>query len=145
MASVSAADPGDVNATDQLASSMAARLNCAGEGELTARMAMHALRKVSDECVPLTAYQIHAIMTVAPVDTFGTIRYAEMVPVVARILQKLTDVQHMRQRFEAIQELAGQGAMRSVLEKKGGDVHERLAEAFSDADAAGSGCLTGAS
>ena len=44
-----------------------AHFDAAGSGEVTPRMARHALSKVSDDLVPLSTYQIHALLaTIAP-------------------------------------------------------------------------------
>jgi hypothetical protein len=106
-------------------------------------MMQHALRKVSDELVPLTAYQIHSIMAVASSDQFGTIKYSHMVPVVAQALQKLTDLQHMKRRFQAIVKLSNTTLLKDMMASKGAKLEQMLLDAFSAADEDGSGTLTG--
>jgi hypothetical protein len=116
----------------------------AGKGELSARMVRHALNKISNDVVPLTVYQLHSIMSVAPVDTLGTIKYAQMVPVVAHTLRRLTDATQMKQRFHAIEKLATTGMLKSMSTKEGSALEAMLLESFSAADADNSGTLTGA-
>ena len=52
-------------------------------------MAKHALVKLSHELLPLTAFQIHSMLSVAPVDQLGSIKYTQLVPVVTRTLQQV--------------------------------------------------------
>jgi Ca2+-binding EF-hand superfamily protein len=106
-------------------------------------MMQHALRKVSDEMVPLTAYQIHSIMAVASNDQYGTIKYAQMVPVVAETLHKLTDVQHMKSRFQAIVNLSNTNLLKDLMANESAKLEQMLLDAFGAADEDGSGNLTG--
>ena len=84
----------------------------AGTGELTVRMARHALAKVSDEIVPLSTYQMHSLLAAAPVDTMGKLTYAALVPVVASALHDLVDTQAARARLQALDIVASSGAMK---------------------------------
>ena len=106
-------------------------------------MARHALIKLSHEVLPLTAFQIHSMLAVAPVDQLGSIKYTQLVPLVTRTLQQVTDAAHMKERFRAIERLAHTGLLRSMASKDGAAFEALLRDAFAAADADESGTLTG--
>lgn len=116
----------------------------AGRGELSVRKIRQALNKFSEEIVPLTVYQIHTIMSVAPVDNLGSVRYTQMVPIVADIVKAITSLQNMKQRFYVIQQLAESNLLKQLSENDPLTFRGQLAKAFENADKDGTGTLTGA-
>lgn len=102
-----------------------------------------ALNKFSEEIVPLTVYQIHTIMSVAPLDNLGIVKYTQMVPIVADTVKAITNLQNMKQRFYVIQQLAESNLAKQLSEVDPSTFRDQLRSAFERADKDGSGTLTG--
>lgn len=117
----------------------------AGMGELSVRKVRHALNKFSEEIVPLTMYQIHTIMSVAPLDKLGSVKYTHMVPIVANTVKAITDLQSMKQRFYVIQQLSESQLLKQLADTDPSTFRQQLREAFEHADQDGTGTLTGES
>lgn len=116
---------------------------CAGRGELSVRKIRQALNKFSEEIVPLTVYQIHTIMSVAPLDHLGSVKYTQMVPIVADTVKAITSLQNMKQRFYVIQQLADSNLLKQLSETEPGTFGDQLKAAFENADTDRTGTLTG--
>lgn len=93
--------------------------------------------------VPLTVYQIHTIVSVAPVTDKGIIKYTLMVPIVERTVRAITDLQHMKTRFYVIEQLAQSDLLTDLSKEQPEEFRELLKEAFQRADTDNSGVLTG--
>lgn len=104
---------------------------------------LQALQKFSDDVVPLTVYQIHTIVSVAPVNEKGIIKYALMVPIVERTVRAITDLQHMKTRFYVIEQLAQSDLLTDLSKADPEKFRVMLREAFERADINKSGTLTG--
>jgi Ca2+-binding EF-hand superfamily protein len=116
---------------------------CTGKGDISVRSVKHALQKFSEEVVPLTLFQIHTIVSVAPVDNLGSVKYAQMVPVVEKTVKAITDMQHMKTRFYVIEELAQSEMLNELSQHDPEDLRKLLKDAFERADTDNSGTLTG--
>lgn len=116
---------------------------CAGKGELSVRKVRQALNKFSEQIVPLTVYQIHTMMSVAPLDNLGSVKYIQMVPIVADTVKAITSLQNMKQRFYVIQQLADSNLLKQMSETDPGTFRDQLRAAFERADTDGTGTLTG--
>lgn len=108
------------------------------------RSVKHALQKFSEDVVPLTVYQIHTIVSVAPVDKLGSVQYVRMVPVVEKTIKAITDLQHMKTRFYVIEELAQSELLNELSHQDPATLREMLKETFERADTHNTGYLTGA-
>eukprot|EP00892_Ulva_mutabilis_P003953 jgi/Ulvmu1/192/UM001_0196.1 len=118
-------------------------LDVDGRGELSVRKVRQALNKFSEQIVPLTVYQIHTIVSVAPLDKLGTVKYTQMVPIVAQTVKAIIDLQHMKQRFYVIQQLSESNLLKELAEADPSIFRQQLRQAFENADKDGSGTLTG--
>lgn len=127
-------EPGIYNQDDLL---------CIGKGELTVRNVKHALQRFSDDVVPLTVYQIHTLVSVAPVNDNGIVKYTLMVPIVERTVRAIIDLQHMKTRFYVIEQLAQSDLLTDLSQAEPEKFRELLKEAFQRADSNNSGTLTG--
>lgn len=109
------------------------------------RKVRQALNKFSEEIVPLTVYQIHTIVSVAPLDKLGSVKYTQMVPIVANTVKAITDLQHMKQRFYVIQQLSESKLLKELADTDPSIFRQQLKQAFETADKEGAGILTGIS
>lgn len=112
---------------------------------LAALSVLQALQKFSDDVVPLTVYQIHTIVSVAPVNDKGIVKYTLMVPIVERTVRAITDLQHMKTRFYVIEQLAQSDLLTDLCKEEPEKFRSLLKEAFQRADIDHSGNLSGAS
>ena len=123
---------------------MLQNLLCTGTGEVTVRNVKHALQRFSDDVVPLTVYQIHTIVSVAPLNEKGTVDYALMVPIVESTVRAIINLQHMKTRLFVIEQLAQSDLLTDLSKEAPEKFRELLKEAFQRADTNNSGTLTGA-
>jgi hypothetical protein len=105
---------------------------------------LQALQKFSEDVVPLTVYQIHTIVSVAPVNDKGIVKYTLMVPIVESTVKAITDLQHMKTRFFVIEQLAHSELLTDLSTREPERFRALLKEAFQRADTHNSGGLTGA-
>jgi hypothetical protein len=74
-----------------------------------------AMMALSQDVIALSELQIHSLLAVAPAAGVGYIQYEHFVPLVTQAMESLVDVDIMKTRFCAIQELSKQELFSSSL------------------------------
>jgi hypothetical protein len=78
------------------------------------------------------------------VDEFGSVKYSELVPIVANTAKAIVDVQRFKARFYAIQRLAETPMLSAMYSVHPEQFQKMLHEAFERVDVQQAGELTGA-